>query len=368
MRKKHRLIMVKKMIVAAVLVCLGSASCAHKKKKKKEDVTFSVTAPIQIDTTFVKQYVAQIRSVQNVEIRTQERGFLERIYVDEGQFVNKGQLLFKIMPRLYQAELQKAQAEAKAAAIELKNAKTLADKNIVSRNEQLVAQARLEQANAAVSMAKLHLSFTEIRAPFSGTVDRIPKKLGSLIDEGEMLTTLSDNSHMFAYFNVSEPEYLDYKLHVSDRGETNVDLLLANGDTLPYKGKIEVIESEFDAETGNIAFRAGFPNPKQLLKHGETGKVQMQFPMRNALVIPQKTTYEIQDKKFVFVVNAANQVKSREIVVAGELPDLYVVKSGLKVGEKIVLDGLQKLNDNDHIKYAFEEPKALLKKLKLKAE
>jgi membrane fusion protein (multidrug efflux system) len=348
------------------LLCL--ISCTTKKEEKEEEVKFTVTNPVRIDTSFTKQYVSQIRSVRNIEIRAQEKGYLQNIYVDEGQFVKAGQLLFRIMPGLYQAELLKAQAEAKGAEIELQNAKTLADKNIVSKNEQALAQAKLEQARAEVALAKLHLSFTEIRAPFDGTIDRIPKKLGSLIDEGELLTSLSDNSKMFAYFNVSEPEYLEYQNNVKGRSSNNVSLLLANGESLKYKGKVEVIESEFDSETGNIAFRASFPNSDKLLKNGETGKVLMTAPIRKALIIPQKATYEIQDKKFVFVVEKNNTIKSVEITIKGEMPDLYVVNAGITAADKILLDGLQKANDNDKIKYDYLSPKEVLAHLRLKAE
>lgn len=348
------------------LLCL--TSCTTKKEEKEEAGKFTVTNPVRIDTSFTKQYVSQIRSVRNIEIRAQEKGFLQNIYVDEGQFVKAGQLLFKIMPKMYEAELLKAQAEAKGAEIELQNAKSLADKNIVSKSEQAIAQAKLEQAKAEVALAKLHLSFTEIRAPFDGTIDRIPKKLGSLIDEGELLTSLSDNSQIFAYFNVSEPEYLEYQTNIKGRANNKVGLLLANGETLKYKGQVEVIESEFDNETGNIAFRAKFPNPNKLLKNGETGSVLMTVPLRNALVIPQKATYEIQDKKYVFVVDKNNALKSVEITIKGEMPDLYVVNSGITANDKILLDGLQKANDNDKIKFDYLNPKEVLAHLKLRAE
>jgi membrane fusion protein (multidrug efflux system) len=359
----------KRIVVSTGLIALLCLiSCTTKTEEKEEAGKFTVTNPVKIDTSFTKQYVSQIRSVRNIEIRAQEKGYLQNIYVDEGQFVKAGQLLFRIMPKMYEAELLKAKAEAKGAEIELQNAKTLADKNIVSKNEQALAQAKLEQARAEVALAKLHLSFTEIRAPFDGTIDRIPKKLGSLIDEGELLTSLSDNSKMFAYFNVSEPEYLEYQSNVKDRGSSNVSLLLANGQPLKYKGKVEVIESEFDNETGNIAFRASFPNSDKLLRNGETGKVLMTAPIRNALIIPQKATYEIQDKKYVFVVEKNNLIKSVEITVKGEMPDLYVVNSGITAADKILLDGLQKANDNDKIKYDYLDPKEVLAHLRLKAE
>ncbi|MCP2027771.1 membrane fusion protein (multidrug efflux system) [Flavobacterium sp. HSC-32F16] len=348
------------------LVCL--TSCTSKKEEKEEAEKFTVTNPVRIDTSFTKEYVSQIKSVRNIEIRAQEKGFLQNIYVDEGQFVKKGQLLFKIMPNMYEAELLKAQSEQKSVEIELQNSKLLADKNIVSKNELSVAQAKLQSAKAEVALAKLHLSFTEIRAPFDGTIDRIPLKLGSLIDEGELLTSLSDNSQMFAYFNVSEPEYLQYETNIKDRADNKVNLVLANGDTFKDKGNVEVIESEFNNETGNIAFRARFPNSGKLLRNGETGQVQMNVPLKNAIVIPQKATYEIQDKKYVFVIDKNDKVSSREITITGEIPDLYVIKSGLNENDKILLEGVQKVKENDKIKYEFESPKKVINNLRLKAE
>ena len=348
------------------LVCL--TSCSTKKEEKEEVEKFTVTNPVLLDTSFVKEYVSQIKSVRNIEIRAQEKGFLQNIYVDEGQFVKAGQLLFRIMPNMYQAELLKAQAEQKSVEIELQNSKLLADKNIVSKNELSVAQAKLQSAKAEVALAKLHLSFTEIRAPFDGTIDRIPLKLGSLIDEGELMTSLSDNSQMFAYFNVSEPEYLQYQTNVKDRADNKVSLVLANGDTFKEKGKVELIESEFNNETGNIAFRARFPNSEKLLRNGETGQVKMLVPLKNAIIIPQKATYEIQDKKYLFVIDKNNKVHSREITITGEIPDLYVIKSGVTPDEKILLEGVQKVKENDKIKYEFQSPKEVMNHLRVKAE
>ena len=355
-------------VITGIIATLFFVSCNSKKEEKEEPTNFTVTNPVRIDTSFTKQYVSQIKSVRNIEIRALEKGFLQNIYVDEGQYVKEGQILFRIMPKMYQVELLKAQAELKGAEIELQNTKALADKNIVSKNEQAMAVTKLQQAQAEVSLAKLHLSFTEIRAPFSGTIDRIPKKLGSLIDEGELLTSLSDNSEMFAYFNVSEPEYLNYQMDVKNRGDKKVDLLLANNEILKYKGNVELVESEFDSETGNIAFRARFPNPEKLLRNGETGEVIMTVPAKRALVIPQKVTYEIQDKIYVFVVDRNNVVKSREITITGEMPDLYVVKSGITENDKILLEGVQIVKDDDKIKYVYQKPEIVRKHLKLKAE
>lgn len=356
------------LLFLCLLAIVCYTSCTSAKAEKEEESIYKVTTPLRIDTSFVKEYVSQIKSVRNIEIRAQEKGYLQNIYVDEGQYVKAGQVLFRIMPKIYEAELLKAEAEAKAAEIELQNTKTLADKNVVSKNELAMAKAKLDQARAEVSLAKLHLSFTEIRAPFDGTIDRIPLKLGSLIDEGELLTSLSDNSQMFAYFNVSEPEYLDYQTNAKNHVNTNVNLVLANNELLKYKGTVETIESEFNSETGNIAFRARFPNPDRLLKNGETGKVLMTVPVRNALIIPQKSTFEIQEKKYVFVVDVKGIVKSRNITVVNEMPDLYVVGSGLADGDKILLEGVQKVKDDDKIQVKWIDPKTAITQLKLYAE
>lgn len=355
-------------MITGLMATLFLVSCNSKKEEKEEVTNFTVTNPVRIDTSYTKQYVSQIKSVRNIEIRAQEKGFLQNIYVDEGQFVKAGQILFRIMPKMYEAELLKAQAEEKSAEIELQNAKTLADKNIVSKNEQAVAQAKVQAARAEVALAKLHLGFTEIRAPFDGTIDRIPLKLGSLVEEGALLTSLSDNSQMFAYFNVSEPEYLQYQTDVKDRAENKIGLVLANGASFQYKGNVEVIESEFDNETGNIAFRARFPNTNKLLRNGETGQIQMLVPLKNAIVIPQKSTYEIQDKKYVFVIDKNNKVSSKEITITGEIPDLYVVNSGLTENDKILVDGVQKVKEGDKIKFTYIAPQKVINNLRLKAE
>lgn len=355
-------------LFTSLCALLCYTSCSSRKEEKEEAGKYTVTSPLAMDTSFTKEYVSQIKSVRNIEIRARDKGYLQNIYVDEGQFVKAGQLLFRMMPNMYEAELLKAQAEGKAAEIELQNAKTLADKNIVSKNEQAMAQAKLDQARAEISLARLHLSFTEVRAPFDGTIDRIPKKQGSVVDDGELLTSLSDNSQMFAYFNVSEPEYLAYQTDTKDRAGNKVSLLLANGQVLEYKGDVEVIESEFNNETGNIAFRARFPNTDKLLRNGQTGKILMTVPLKNAMIIPQKSTYEIQDKKYVFVVDKDNIVRSRNITIKGEMPDLYVVESGIDATDKILLEGVQKVKDNDKIKYDYQKPEDVISHLKLKAE
>ena len=173
---------------------LSNASCESKKEEKKEEFHFVVTNPVEKDTVITKEYVAQINSIQHIELRAQERGYLEKIYVDEGQHVKKGQLLFQIMPKLYEAEMQKAKAEADFAEIEYKNTERLTDNKVVSANELAMAKAKLAKAKAELSLTKVHLQFTEIRAPFDGIIDRFHVRLGSLIEEGDLITNLSDNS------------------------------------------------------------------------------------------------------------------------------------------------------------------------------
>lgn len=262
----------------------------------------------------------------------------------------------------------KAAAEVEQAKIELQNASTLASNNIVSKNERAMAKAKLDAANAEARLAQIHLSFTNVRAPFSGIINRLPLKLGSLVDEGDLLTTLSDNDQIYTYFNVSEPEYLDYQTHIAERGDQHVDLVMANGDVFPQQGIVQTIEGEFDNETGNIAFRAKFPNPQKLLRNGETGKIRMNVPVKNALVIPQKATYEIQDQTYVFVVDKNGNLKSRNIKIAYELPDIYIVSEGLKPGEKFLIEGVQKVKDGQKVQLKYQDPQQVMKSLKLNAD
>ena len=351
----------------ALSAILLLASCNNKKEEKEETAIYPTTTAVKMDTVITKEFVSQIRSEKNIEIRAQEKGFLQNIYVDEGQYVHAGQTLFRIMPQIYEADVMKAKAEVAQAQIELQNSSTLANNNVVSPNEKRMAKAKLDAANAELRLAQTHLSFTTIKAPFSGIINRLPLKLGSLVDEGDLLTSLSDNGGIYAYFNVSEPEYLNYQMHSAERGNDIVSLIMANGEAFPDKGIIQTIEGEFDSETGNIAFRAKFPNTKNILRNGETGKIQMTLPLHDALIIPQKATYEIQDQIYVFVVDKNGTVKSRNIKVAYELPDIYVVASGLTTSDKILLEGVQKVKDDQKVKVKFEDPKKVLSSLKLQA-
>jgi membrane fusion protein, multidrug efflux system len=342
--------------------------CNHHNEHSEEKTTFLVTNPAKKDTMTIREYVCQVRSVQHIELRALERGYLQKIFVDEGQFVRKGQVMFQIMPLIYQAEMEKAQAEASFAEIEYQNTKALADSNIVSKNELAMAKAKLDKAKAELSLANVHLGFTQIRAPFDGIMDRFHVRLGSLVDEGELLSTLSDNSKMWVYFNVPEAEYLDYKSKLNKDSVIKVKLLMANNELFEHTGIVETIEADFNNETGNIAFRATFPNPKGLLRHGETGNVQIPLRFKNAVMIPQKATFEVLEKKYVFVVGNDSVVKQKEITIGSEMPDLYVVKNGLNENEKILIEGLRKVRNNDKISYVYLNVGRVMNNLRVDAE
>jgi membrane fusion protein, multidrug efflux system len=356
-------------IFISLCVSLCFTSCRSKKEEKEEGIKFSVTSPLKKDTLVIRDYVCQIRAIQHIELRALEKGYLQNIFVDEGKFVKQGQTMFQIMPMLYRAELQKAQAEAKFAEIEYLNTKQLADSNVVSKNELALARAKFDKANAEVSLAQVHLGFTEIRAPFDGIMDRFQVRLGSLVNEGDLLTTLSDNSKMWVYFNVPEAEYLNYRMNLKKDSLMKVNLLMANNVIFENSGIVQAIEADFNNETGNIAFRATFPNPKGLLRHGETGNIQMTVALNKALLIPQKATFEILEKKYVFVVDKDNVIQQREIVIGAEMPDLYIVKSGLLESERIILEGIRKVKDQMKIaKYEYLDPKIVISKLKVYVE
>jgi RND family efflux transporter MFP subunit len=349
------------------LVAVALFSCGSQEEKQVEIPRLKVTKAKIVDTVLVSEYIADIHSKQNVEIRSKVNGFLESISVDEGKYVKAGQILFKISNKGFeqnllksQAALKSAQAFAQTVKLELENVRKLFEKNIVSKAEldkakiQLEsAYAKVEEAQTEVQTAQINLSLTTIRAPFDGIINRIPLKIGSLIDEGTLLTTLSNNAEVYAYFHVSEKEYLSIKASKNRKNDGELSLLLADNLVHKYKGKIETEEGEFDRSTGNIAFRAKFPNPELLLKHGSTGKIQIERDLDDALIIPQKSTFEIQDKFYVFVVDTDSVVRARNIVVRKRLPHLFVVESGIDTTDMILVEGIQTVNDGDKLNPLF---------------
>jgi membrane fusion protein (multidrug efflux system) len=351
-------------LVAIAATILLFTSCAEHETEKEKETIFTVTSPMQIDTTIYKEYVAQIHSANHIELRSQEKGYLQKIFVDEGQLVKKGQLMFKLMPAIYEAEVAKAKAEVNFADIEYKNTKGLTDNNVVSASELSMAKAKLDKAKAELQLAQAHLGFTEIRAPFDGIMDKFHTRLGSLVDEGELLTSLSDNRKMWVYFNVAESEYLDYIQKVQSKNKQKVLLQMANKATFETVGYVETIEADFNNETGNIAFRATFQNPKGILRHGETGNIMMPIKFKNAILIPQKSTFDVLDKKYVYLVATNGVITSNEITISQEIPHFYVLATGLKPTDKILLEGLGKVKNNEKIKFNFVSLKKELAEIK----
>ena len=361
-----------------LLATMVIASCSGNEEKDKEPEAEEVPVITlqHKDTSFHLDYVADIQSVKNVEIRARVDGFLDKIYVDEGSPVKKGQLLFRISNRELINDLNKADAgvqSARAAVriseVEMERVKVLTDKKVIAKSELDLAKARVEDAKAKVAQAlaevaeaRTQIGYLSVRSPFNGVIDRIPMKAGSLIDDGSLLTTISDNSQMYAYFDVSENEYLQHQKAVGGKfnGNLAASLILSDGTSYPYKGKIETHEAEFSDNTGSIAFRAKFPNPKQMLKHGASGKIQLVTNLEGKILVPQKSVLEIQDKSFVFVVGPKDTIKMKSFVPQIRVAEYFVVEDGLNPGDQIVYEGIQDLRDGAVIKPRLQPQEKLM--------
>lgn len=368
--------------VSIILSIIIFGSCQKNKTTDHKQESFPTTTILKTDTFTYSDYVSEIHAIQNVEIRARVAGYLEKIHVDEGIHVKEGQLLFSINNREYVEELAKAKAlhkstiaEVYAAELELKNVMQLAEKKIVSSTEVALAKNRLEaqkakmdEANAHQAYIQIKLSNTEIKAPFDGVINRIPHKIGSLIDEGTLLTSISEYDEVYAYFDVSEKEYLNYARNLkADSVESKiVSLILADGNEHKYKGMIETVEGVIDESTGSIAFRAKFPNPDKLIKHGASGRVRLRKKFTNVLLVPQKSTFEIQDKLFVYVVDKTNKIQMRNIDYVARLPHLFIVNKGIDSGERIVYEGIQNVKADMVIKPDERNMRQIIKTLAAK--
>jgi membrane fusion protein (multidrug efflux system) len=367
-------------VLSLVGLVLFLGACSSKKNASDAALSrenFQVMSPVLMDTSYNKEYVADIQALQHIELRARVTGYLEKIHVDEGQQVKQGQILFTISSQEYREELLRANAqlksaiaESKVSEVELKNTKTLVDKNVVSASELEMVQAKLEavlakidEAKSAVSSAQLNLSLTQVKAPFSGIINREPNKVGSLIEEGTLLTTISSQNDVYAYFNLPEKEYLEFEKQNKAKNKPFVSLQMADGELHAHPGTIETVASEIDKNTGSITFRARFPNPQQVLKHGSSGKVLVHNELKNVLVIPQKSTFEIQENLYVFVVDDKNVVEMKSFSPKLRLSHLYVVDSGLSSQDRFIYEGIQRVKAGDIISPELVQFKTILPQL-----
>ncbi len=355
-------------VLALTALCLPA--CERRKDQSEEEQHRIVaTSPATRDVVITQPYVCQIHSRRHIEVRALQEGYLEEITVKEGQAVKKDDVLFKVVPILYKAKYEAEKAEARLAGIELKNTRKLYNQGVVSDQEVALGEAKLARAEARVKLAEAELNFTNVRAPFDGIIDRLHQQQGSLVKKEEILTTLSDNEVMWVYFNVPEARYLEYMAsRDQDKESQNIELVLANGNKFPYSATNVVVEGQFNNETGNIPFRADFPNRDGLLRHGQTGNVLIHRTLKNAVVIPQRATFEILDKRYVYVVGEDEVAHQHPIEVEHELDDVFVIKKGLDVNDKIVLEGVRQVHDGEKLEYEFRKPEEALANLKYHAE
>ncbi|HEY7428074.1 MAG TPA: efflux RND transporter periplasmic adaptor subunit [Gemmataceae bacterium] len=361
--------------VALALISLSLPAChlrtEGKEQSHEEDHKIVVTSPQAKDVIITQPYVCLIRSRRHIDVRALVDGYLKEISVKEGQTVKQGEVMFEILPTLYQAKYDAEFAEAKLAEIELINTKRLFAQRIVSDQDVALHEAKLAKAKANMGKAWAELNWTKVTAPFNGIVDRLQEREGSLIKERDILTTLSDNGVMWVYFNVPEARYLEYMKEMSQGKEIGqIELKLANGNIFHYPSMGVTIEAKFNNETGNIKFRADFENPHGLLRHGQTGTVLIHRTLNNAIVIPQRATFELLDKLYVYVVGEDDVVHRRLITIQREpgLEDIFIIKSGLDVKDKIVLEGVREVHDGGKVEYEFRKPEEALANQKNPAE
>ena len=317
-------------------------------------------------------YPATIKGFQDIEVRPQVAGFIVKLCVDEGATVHKGQALFQIDPTQYSAAVAQAKAAVSMARANVntltlteQTKKVLFDKLIISEyeyqtavNQLASAKAGLAQAQASLISANQNLSFCTIKSPSNGVVGTFPYRVGSLVSASisQPLTTVSEIGNVYVYFSMTEKEMLrltraEGSLLDQLAKMPAVKLQLADGSMYTEDGKIDAVSGVIDQNTGSVSMRAIFPNKKDVLRSGGTGNIIFPYTINDVMIIPQSTTIEIQDKKFVYVVGSDNKVKNTEIQVSN-LDDgkNYLVTSGLKVGDKIVVEGVQTLKDGQTIK------------------
>jgi membrane fusion protein (multidrug efflux system) len=344
----------------------------HKREKEEdrhEHDHIVVTSPMAKDVIITQQFVCQIRSRRHVDVCALEDGYLMPIKVKEGQAVKEGDVLFEIVPVLYKAKWDAARAERNLAQLELANTDRLFKKQGVSEQEVKLFGAKLARAQANADQAEAELNFTKVTARFDGIIDRQKVQQGGLAQEGDILTTLSDIRVMWAYFNAPEAQYFEYMASSEqEKNDRKIELELANHKMFPRPATALTMESQFDNQTGNILFRADFENPDVLLRHGQTGTILIHQTLKNAVIIPQRATFELVDKRYVWVVGEDDVAHQTLITIKHELEDIFVINSGLDVRDKIVLEGVRQVEEGGKVEYEFRKPEEALKNQKFRAE
>jgi membrane fusion protein (multidrug efflux system) len=335
----------------------------------------------RMNATTYQEYPASIAGMDNVEIRPQITGILQQIFVDEGAFVQAGRPLFKIDEAPFRQQLNNASARLHSAQGALTNAELeiekltpLVQNKVVSDIQMKTAMAakevavgNVEQANADIASAKINLGYTLIKAPVRGFVGLLPRKRGSVVSPADptALTDISDVHNVHVYFALSESDFINFK--DAYPGKTlaekighlpEVQLVLADDSAYSLKGKIDLINGQFDKNTGAITVRATFHNPEGLLRSGNTGKIRLFLVRKNEIRVPQSATLEMQDKTFVFVLGDSDKVARKPIVINGRTDGYYLVKSGLEAGDKIVLTGFDHLHEGDKIVPTLQKTEA----------
>jgi membrane fusion protein (multidrug efflux system) len=360
--------LIRNTIIAAVLL----SSCANKKAAPKADAVkdYAVITLKPRKATIHYDFPATIQGQQVIEIRPKIDGYVQAIYVNEGAVVKKGQLLFKISNPQYEqavvtakASIKSAVADVNAAEMDVNKVRPLVEKDIVSKYQLQSAQYTLEakqaslaQAQATLANAETNLGYTVLRSPADGVIGSIPYKIGALVSSTstDPLTNLSNAGNVYAYYSLNEKQLLDFSERVP--GTTlqeklshlpQVSLILANGTEYPEKGKIETASGLISTETGTASFKASFPNPLGIIQSGASATVRLPRTDDSALVIPQGATYELQDKRFAYILGKDNYISSIPIVTtANDNGQFFIVKEGLKAGDRVVLEGVSTLRDS----------------------
>lgn len=364
-------------VVIPVLLMISACNDQGNQKGKPAEQgiqTYKVLTLQPRSATLNTDYPASIQGLQNIEIRPKVDGFVERIYVDEGSVVKKGQLLFKINAPQYQQEVRTAEAGIKTAEADVSTAKLqvdkvkpLVEKEIISHYELESAQntlqskeAALAQAKATLENAKVNLGYTTITSPVDGLIGSLPYKLGSLVTgtTTEPLTTVYNTATIYAYFAMNEKQLLNFS---NDSSNTSlqfklnhlprVSLILPNDLVYEHKGKIETVNGQINTNTGSANFRASFVNPRGLLHSGSSATVRIPTLVKSAIIIPQNVTYQLQDKRFAYVVDNQNKIKNVVIDVMDNTPgQFYIVTGGLGSGDRIIIESTSNIKDGTEVK------------------